>query len=114
MQGNVNNNNNNRERNEIENLTNFVKVTPQKIVPLKMIFAVLGKQKLADFFYKREQDGDGRGGVRMMMIMVMIMTVKMVMMVGDLHGVGDAVGARSGLEAMCLTPSSPLGQSHEL
>ena len=50
----------------------------------------------------------------MMMIMVMFMRVKMVMMVGDLHGVGDAGGARSGLEAMCLTPSSPLGQSHEL
>ena len=113
MQGNLNNNNN-RERNKIENLTNFVKVRPQKIVPLKMIFAVLGKQKLADFFDEREQDGDGRGGVRMMMIMVMFMTVKMVMMVGDLHGVGDAGGARSGLEAMCLTPSSPLGQSHEL
>ena len=45
---------------------------------------------------------------------LMVKTVKMVMMVGDLHGVGDAVGARSGLEAMCLTPSSPLGQSHEL
>ena len=45
------------------------------------------------------------------MIMVMVMTAKMV---GDLHGVGDAGGARSGLEAMCLTPSSPLGQSHEL
>ena len=57
---------------------------------------------------------DGRDGVRLMMIMVMFMTVKMVMMVGDLHGVGDAGGARSGLEAMCLTPSSPLGQSHEL
>ena len=45
---------------------------------------------------------------------LMVKTVKMVMMVGDLHGVGDAGGARSGLEAMCLTPSSPLGQSHEL
>ena len=65
-------------------------------------------------FDKREQDGDVRGGVRMMMIMVMVMTVKLVMMVGDLHGVGDAGGARSGLEAMCLTPSTSLGQSHEL
>ena len=45
---------------------------------------------------------------------LMVKTVKMVMMVGDLHGVGDAVGARSGLEAMCLTPSTSLGQSHEL
>ena len=104
MQGNVNNNNN-RERNEIENLTNFVKVRPQKIVPLKMIFRVLGKQHLADFLMREN---------KMMMDVVMVMTVKMVMMVGDLHGVGDAGGARSGLEAMCLTPSSPLGQSHEL
>ena len=53
MQGNLNNNNN-RERNEIENLTNFVKVRPQKIAPLKMIFVVLGKQELADFFFIRE------------------------------------------------------------
>ena len=51
--------------------------------------------------------------VRLVMNLV-VKTVKMVMMVGDLHGVGDAGGARSGLEAMCLTPSSPLGQSHEL
>ena len=42
MQSNENNNNS-RERNKIENLTNFVKVRPQKIAPLKMIFAVLGK-----------------------------------------------------------------------
>ena len=54
MQGNLNNNNN-RERNEIENLTNFVKVTPQKIVPLKMIFRVLGKQHLADFFIRENK-----------------------------------------------------------
>ena len=54
MQGNLNNNNN-RERNEIENLTNFVKVRPQKIAPLKAIFTVLGKHHLANFLMRENK-----------------------------------------------------------
>ena len=47
-------------------------------------------------------------------ILIMKMTMKKREKIRVTGPHGDAGGASSGLEAMCLTPSWPLSQSHEL